>query len=179
MRAAFATLLTAFCCVAWSPAMAEEGECRGLEGLYEFTGQLQPRSLPFALGIPPNIGLILFPGSSLAYDDRFDRYRVANANGRFQLELLTSHGARKSVSMVDEKDFFYCMNDELTIERQQRSLAGQVLEYSRYRHKLRRLDSGDLEVETEITGRFRTWLLAWDKPPEMYAVRFALVAPRR
>lgn len=153
--------------------------CQGLAGLYAFSAQIEPGSAPLAPGVQPNIGLLLFPGSDLAYDERFDRYRITHADGRFQLELLTVHGAMKRFPIAAAEDFVYCLDDELIIERQRRTLASSVLEYSRYRHVLRRLRSGELEVRTTITGKFRNWLTSWEKPPARYAARFAPIIPPR
>lgn len=166
--------------VAWPATVAASeardlgSPCLGLNGTYTFEGESLPSSREHVLGMRPNIGLLIYPHNQIAFDERISKYKVVIQQGRPILELHGPKGPLGRLDMLAEGDFAYCLDNELTIERQRRAVAGSVYNYSRHRHRIRKSAGGDLLVETDVTGKFRTWLTSWERKPEHYAARFAL-----
>jgi hypothetical protein len=152
---------------------AESDQCGQLQGDYRFTGTGTLAGQTERLGLEPNIALVLYPESELVYDTRISRYRVVQDEDRYYLELHTPKGTLGRLAMAGDKDFAYCLDGVLTIERQRMTRAGSVYEYSRSRHRLRKDALGGLEIETDITGKYRTRLMTWERPSEHRGVRFA------
>jgi hypothetical protein len=172
--AAIAVLVLASTAAAASAEVRDLGSpCLGLNGTYTFVGESMSPSKEHYLGMRPNIGLLIYPHHQIAFDERISKYKVVIQQGRPILELHGKEGPIGRLDMLSEGDFAYCLDDELTIERQRRSMAGSVYNYSRHRHRLRKSPAGDLVVETDVTGKFRTWLSTWERTPEHYAARFA------
>lgn len=161
--------------LSWS---ASDSSCGRLEGEYDFIGATADESAPYPMGQEPNIAMALLPGSKLAYDSRIHRYRVKMEGGRLFLEMHGPKGPLWRVDVAGENDFSYCMDGVMVVERQRRIKTGSVYKYSRYRHVLRADLPGRLDVETEVTGKYRTWMMVWDQPKELYASHFNAVAMR-
>lgn len=155
------------------PAPPPDLACQRIVGDYRFVGTPAPDSKSYALGRDPNIAQVLLPDSELAYDSRVSHYRVLFEQDRFLLEPHTSRGPLGRIVLVGEQDFSYCLDGTLVVERQRLTLAGSVYEYSRYRHRLSRSDLGGLRVETDVTGKYRTWLTAWERPREHFGADFS------
>lgn len=169
-------LLLGLLCVPFATVAAVPdlgGTCKAIEGKYQFRGETVPGSREQVVATDPTIALVLYPRSDLAYDRRIDWYRVVIDGGRPMLELHGRNGPIGRLPMAGVRDFAYCLDDELTIEQQRRSVAGSVYEYSRHRHRLRRSLAGDLLVETDIRGKFRSLLGTWKREPQHYTARFA------
>lgn len=155
------------------PVRAEPDQCAHLEGEYQFNGTGTRAGQTERLGLEPNIALVLYPESELAYDTRIRRYRLVQDQERYFLELYTAKGALGRIAVAGDKDFAYCLDGILTIERQRMARAGSVYEYSRARHRFSKDAHGGLEVETDITGKYRTRLMTWERPSEHRGVHFA------
>lgn len=162
-------------CLALAAATAQAAApaCSQLEGDFAFTGRSDEGITAYAPGQQPNIAAILFPDSDLVHDRRIDRYRIVFDQERVLLELHDRSGPFWRLDLAAGGGFNYCMDGALVIEQQRRNVAGSVYEYSRHRHVLRRDARGDLLVDTEITGKYRTWLMAWERAREHQAARFA------
>jgi hypothetical protein len=151
----------------------QDAQCTNLEGMYEFVGDTLPDSRQQPMGLLTNIATVLYPNSQVAFDDRISHYRLLLENGTYQLEMRTPHGILKRLLIAGERDFLYCLDGVLTIERQKRERIGSVYRYSRYRHQVRKMPDGELEVDTDVTGKYRNDFSSWEQTPEHYAVRFA------
>jgi len=165
---------------ALATAADADEQCRNLEGMYEFIGELQPDSQRLPAGLAANIAMILYPEVQTAYDERISHYRLLLEDGGYRLELRTPYGILLDhISIAGKRDFSYCLDDVLTIERQKMDKVGSVYRYSRYRHRVRKLADGKLAVETDVRGKFHGEYTSWSFTPERYAARFAPLAPAR
>ncbi len=174
---AIATLLVSQLSIfSWSAHAREPMDlgspCSGIEGVFAYSGEPLADSGNYALGLPPNIGLLLYPKREIAFAPDIHRYRVLIDNGWPVLELHGRRGPIGKLDMLAEGDTAYCLDDELTIVRQHRERTGSVYNYSRHEHRLRRGVTGELLVETVVTGKYRTKMMSWDRQPERYAARF-------
>lgn len=174
LRAAITVCLFLAGPAALATAAGPNGQCPNLEGMYEFIGELQPDSQLLPAGLAANIAMILYPEVQTAYDERVSHYRLLMEDGIYQLELRTPHGILMNrMAIAGKRDFQYCLDGVLTVERQQRDKVGSVYRYSRYRHRVSKTADGKLVVETNVSGKFHSEYTSWSFSPERYAARFA------
>lgn len=172
MKALLGWLAASWLATCGVTAQAADASCRHLAGDYDYTGRPASGSAGYAFGREPNIAMILFPDNELANDTRVDHYRITFGQGHIYVELRGRAGLLWRLNLANTEDFSYCQDGVLVVERQRQNLAGSVQGYSRYRHTLRQDARGDLLVQTDISGKYRTWLFAWERPPEHQEARF-------
>lgn len=152
-------------------ALAAEADCRPLAGDYAFLGRYDEAGRAGLPGPAPNLIRLLFPGSELADDARIDRCRIVLEPERAYLELRAGAQPLWRIDLAGATPS--CRDGALVIEQRRRSLAGSVYEDSLYRHTLRLAASGALVVDTDVSGRYLTWLQTWARPDQHQRASFA------